>query len=651
MKAKIRILALLLYCSAAGWAQSDSLSDEIRLNHNQLEILIGENGSEEVLLSEELLEELDMASEHAGAYNLNSLTYDQARTGLRLSDYQYYQLQLYIEEHGALASIYELDIIEGFGAKERERLASSVYARFVSRDAFHWRDLIKKGRSTLLLRAQTVLERQAGYDTSRSNHYSGSPLHVCFRYTYSVPNRLSIKLSGEKDPGEEFFKGKQPYGFDFYAGSIAFTKTGILQSAVLGDYRLNFGQGLAMGSSILSGKGSPPEGLRRFSSGIRSVAPTNEGDFLRGGAVTIGKTTCAGTLFLGRKFGSSTNAYGIDIEYRGVLFKVGVRVLGFSDADTSLTTLAKRFTAFCTPTRMLAALDHHVILRRILSTGEVSVNESGKIAILQTLFLPLTPTDKIALLFRHYSPGYASDIGKGFRASSSGVGESGVYITSQHILTRKLEAHLYGDYYRLHTPSYQTDAPVTGFDFGSTLTYTLSRQNKLTLNYTFRNKPENSKERERYNILHEHQRHKLRLQLTAKPFEAIQLRTEIDWLTNYYKNEQKQYHGILLFQDLAVQVPRPALSFHIRLAYFNTDRYDERLYAYEDDLYYAFTIGSYYYQGVRGYIVMRYKYRWLSIWLRFSQTHYLDRTTISSGLTQIDKPHKSEIKVQCVCSF
>ena len=111
------------------------------------------------------------------------------------------------------------------------------------------------------------------------------------------------------------------------------------------------------------------------------------------------------------------------------------------------------------------------------------------------------------------------------------------------------------------------------------------------------------------------------------------------------------YKGILLFQDAAITLEKPDLSIRARFAFFDTDRYDERLYAYEDDVYYAFTIGSYYYRGVRNYLVVRYRYRWLTVWLRYAITCYLDRKTIGSGLNQIDKPHKSEVKAQIMFSL
>ena len=109
--------------------------------------------------------------------------------------------------------------------------------------------------------------------------------------------------------------------------------------------------------------------------------------------------------------------------------------------------------------------------------------------------------------------------------------------------------------------------------------------------------------------------------------------------------------GILMYQDLVFTMKRPQLSLYLRVAYFDTDSYDERLYAYENDVYYTFTVGSYYYQGMRAYLMLRYKIQRFSIWLRVSRTHYLNRETISSGLTEIDQPHKTEVKVQGMWRF
>lgn len=613
-----------------------------------------ENNLEETLDDEnisadDLLEELEALG--TSKPNLNKLDYEVAIRVLKLSDYQYYQLQLYMENYGEIASIYELDGMEGFGQKERERLEQLVDVAPAPEGSSFFKDFFKKGKSKLLVRYQQILERQAGYDTSRATHYDGSPIRAMFRYSFETQNRFSLKISGEKDPGEQFFRGKQRYGFDFYSGSASIKDIGILKHAVIGDYRLNFGQGLVLGSSLLSGKGGGVESVRRFGTGIRAIAPTSEGDFLRGTAVTLGHTNVQGTLFAGRTFGSTNNALGADFSFRRKLFRVGARFAAYSRTDTSGTSLAERFTSSWKPTSFNVGADYQAILFKHLIFGELAFNQNGALGLLQAAVFNITPILKIAAIFRHYGKRYTNPLGHAFGSNSQNAGETGFYLTGSYILSRRITLDFFADYYRLTKLTYRTDAPIPGLDLGISGLINLNRNSSLQLKYTFRDKPENSSESIYYKEIKEHRRHKLRLIWSNTPLPNLKLKTELDWIRNQYPMGREHYTGLLLYQDIGITFNKPDIALHTRVAYFDTDRYDERLYAYENDVYYAFSIGSYYYKGVRGYFVVRYKYKWLSIWLRLAHTYYIDRQIISSGLTQIDKPHKTEVKVQVMCNW
>lgn len=613
-----------------------------------------ENNLEETLDDEnisadDLLEELEALG--TSKPNLNKLDYEVAIRVLKLSDYQYYQLQLYLENYGTLSSIYELDGMDGFGQKERERLERLVVVAPAPEGSSFFKDFFKKGKSKLLVRYQQILERQAGYDTSRATHYDGSPIHAMFRYTFETQNKFSLKISGEKDPGEQFFRGKQRYGFDFYAGSASVKDFGIIKHAVLGDYRLNFGQGLVLGSSLLSGKGGGVESVRRFTTGIQAIAPTSEGDFLRGTAVTLGHTNAQGTLFAGRSFGSTNNALGADFSFRRKLFRVGARFAAYSRTDTSGTSLAERFTSSWKPTGFNVGADYQAILFKHLIFGELAFNQDGALGLLQAAVFNITPILKIAAIFRHYGKRYTNPLGHAFGSNSQNAGETGFYLTGNYILSRRITLDFFADYYRLTTLTYRTDAPIQGLDLGISGLINLNRNSSLQLKYTFRDKPENNGESTYYKEIKEHRRHKLRLIWSNTPLPNLKLKTELDWIRNQYPMSREHYTGLLLYQDIGITFNKPDIALHARVAYFDTDRYDERLYAYENDVYYAFSIGSYYYKGVRGYFVVRYKYKWLSIWLRLAHTYYIDRQIISSGLTQIDKPHKTEVKVQVMCNW
>ena len=93
-------------------------------------------------------------------------------------------------------------------------------------------------------------------------------------------------------------------------------------------------------------------------------------------------------------------------------------------------------------------------------------------------------------------------------------------------------------------------------------------------------------------------------------------------------------------------------SGNIRLQYFKTDGYDSRLYAYENDVLYGYSIPVYYGKGYRYYVNINYDInKRLSVWGRFAQTVYPDKNSIGSGLDMIQGHTKSEVKIQAIFSF
>ena len=178
--------SITLTAPAHTFAQQDSLwlmEDAVDEMEFQMEDLENTEIVSEGMF-EELLEQMEL-SQSSKKPNLNNLSYETAVKQLLLTDYQYYQLQLYIETHGPLYSIFELDAIDGFSVAERLRLAylSVVAPPPEQRPTF--KQLWKSGKNVLWFRYSQVVERQAGYDTNRANHYLGSPARLQFRYDYS----------------------------------------------------------------------------------------------------------------------------------------------------------------------------------------------------------------------------------------------------------------------------------------------------------------------------------------------------------------------------------------------------------------------------------------------------------------------------------
>ena len=76
------------------------------------------------------------------------------------------------------------------------------------------------------------------------------------------------------------------------------------------------------------------------------------------------------------------------------------------------------------------------------------------------------------------------------------------------------------------------------------------------------------------------------------------------------------------------------------------------IYTYENNALYAFSVPSYYYQGSRAYVLVRYKLRrHLDIWMRYGVFLYNNRQSISSGLEEIKGNRRSDFILQLRFTF
>ena len=677
----VLIVLLLTYINT--YSQSDTSKLYRQLEEN-LQEMITEG---EIELDEgDFMEELEGIYQHNGQkINLNNLSPDIAFQLLSLTEYQYYQLQLYIENYGQLTTIYELGAIDGFSDEDIQRLSPYIMTVLTNNYRFDFKQMMKYAKHEVLLRYGQVLEKQAGYDPNRTTRYLGAPFRFSFRYKLSASRHLSIGIAGEKDAGEQFFRGSQKQGFDHYAFHINIKEIKFLKSFTIGDYRLNFGQGLVVGSSLLGGKGAAPNGIRKFPTNVQALTSMNEGEYFKGVAVQLGNATYQGTVFYGMKFydgklinledtGESlfdaslsvkgyhrtnseiakknsmhSHTYGFDFLWRRKLFRISVRALAshFS-AEVLPNDALYRLYDFSGKFSYNAGIDYHLLLGRSILFGEWAIGQDKGVAMLQGFIFTPSPRMKLAILFRHYNKHYIALYGKAFGENSKNKAETGVYITSDIILSRKIVLSFYSDFYRFAWLRYRIDKPVSGLDLAGKFKISLYRNMDIQLRYTFKIKEENGGEDDFFNRISTLNRHKGSAKLNYTPLPFLKLSTAFDIIYNVHKFPDSKRFGVLFYQDVGLSTSKIPLDIKCRIALFDTDSYEERLYAYEHDLYYSFNVSGYYYRGWRGYLMIKYKYKFVDFWLRISRTFYIDRQTIGSGTDEIDGPGKTEIKLQAL---
>ncbi|WP_312332065.1 hypothetical protein [Sphingobacterium sp.] len=103
----------------------------------------------------------------------------------------------------------------------------------------------------------------------------------------------------------------------------------------------------------------------------------------------------------------------------------------------------------------------------------------------------------------------------------------------------------------------------------------------------------------------------------------------------------------MFFQDVFWKSAAGKLQSSMRIAYFDAASYDNRIYAYEQDVLYAAGFGMYNTKGWRTYLNLNYRLsRHLRVWAKYGIYYYPGRETIGTGLDQIDGNIKSEVKLQ-----
>jgi len=223
--------------------------------------------------------------------------------------------------------------------------------------------------------------------------------------------------------------------------------------------------------------------------------------------------------------------------------------------------------------------------------------------------------------------------------------EKGIYNIVDIAVNSKMKLVLSADYYHYDWLRYQVEAPTKNMDVSVKMEYRIRRNSFLAGQYSYKTTNKNEQATPYFKSLDFCKHHRFRLQFSYPLFgTSCMLKTELSGIANYSNN--KTAWGWMLFQDIQFDIKKTGLNVKCRFAVFDTETYDERLYAYENDLTYTFTIGSYYYQGIKSYLVLKYKFSIGECQLKLSSVIFNNKNEIGSGLELINGNHRSEIKVQ-----
>ncbi len=173
------------------------------------------NATESEIEDDSYLQQLNYFKEHP--LNLNEATAEDLQIFKFLTDLQIQNLLQYRKLLGMFIDVYELQAIPTWSLITIKRIIPFV--TITSSVTFH-EEFIKRlsgGTHSFIIRNTRILEKSRGYDTSLATHYLGNRDHLFVRFIYQYKNLLQYGIVADKDAGEQFFKGRQKQGFDFYS--------------------------------------------------------------------------------------------------------------------------------------------------------------------------------------------------------------------------------------------------------------------------------------------------------------------------------------------------------------------------------------------------------------------------------------------------
>lgn len=626
--------------------------------------------------------------------NLNTCTPDELDQMVMLNDFQKQNILNYRNQRGKFLSIYELQLIEGLDYPTIKLVLPFVTINNEN-DQNEWKasNALKYGNHEIFLRTTNTIQNPVGYanvsdsafEENPNSYYPGSKYRVYTRYKFNYKKNIQWGITAEKDPGEQFFAGEQKYGFDFYSAHLQIKNVGHFKTITVGDYQAQLGQGLIMWSYLSNSKTSYVLDVRKTDQGLKKYSSTDENAYLRGAGTTIQFNNFLVTLFasykkmdanvqqndtiddfesyyssldntgihatpnqIAKKDAISESLGGSSLTWQHSVFKIGINAVALRyDIPIIKDSNAYNQYSFSGKENYNASTDFQLMFKGLHVFGEAAISRGCGKAVLVGALMQLAPQLSASIIYRNYGKDFHSVYGNAFSEGSTVQNEEGFYLGAEVHPVKNIKVSAYYDVFKFPWLKQQASALSKGQDFFTQIDYLVNRKVNMYARIKNEIKEENnSLENNGIATLGEVQKTSVRYHINYTINDNWSLKNRVEW--SYYQAEGSlAEQGILLYQDVVCSPFLFPLDFTLRYALFETDSYNSRIYTYESDVLYAYSVPALYDQGTRFYLVLHYQLlSKLDIWLKYDQTWYPHKTSIGSGLNEIEDNVKSEIRFQ-----
>ncbi len=631
---QIRVIIIILFILSsfqgrAGVRPSFSLDDIILDIYNAV-TEFGEVDYEQL--------QTDLYTLHESPIDLNNTSDEELTQLYFLSPQQIDAILAYAYRH-PFESLYELRLIPELADYEIRDLLPFVYinraalnSETINTDALYAKEIFAKAHHELLTRI----------DARNIEAYEGTdPIYTQFRYRFDFRRRVTFGVQLRRPAGG--FARDLQYGAYLQLNDI----TPHLHTLVAGNFQASFGQGLVLAPVFHSGKsmyvtsvGQQREGLRYYSS--------VDGQGLHGAGATLrwewNKTTRldVSALYSMRHANDSTwhHLLGANLTLRHKKLQVELTAIEnlWSDSIHPYTNAKYNRHYFRGRNQAVIGASFRYNHGWFDAFGEIATAQNHQITNDQS---PITkshwgfgtiigsrfyPTNGISLLalYRYYSPYFDNALGYAFSETSRLGDENGGYLGFDITRLRNWRFIGYGDIFYF-----------SGYKYGlGDATRTLGYDAMAEIQYSWSKHPSFQGG--------DGGRLSLRLRARQKGDATYSTRAQFDWVQGSWSlrttaeaniipsklstlNSQLTY-GYTIFQDISYSLPLRegrGLGLRLRLQGFDAREWANRIYTYEHDVLYAYSIPAVYGLGGRAYLCLRWQIiPQLTLYFRASETVY-----------------------------
>ena len=604
----------------------------------------------------------DLYALHDAPINLNTATDEELAQLYFLSPRQIDDILAYVGRH-PMDSIYELQLIPSLADYEVRDLMpfvcvtpnpltpnlsplynNNMYAREVFHDAKH--ELVTR------------------VDARNLEQFQGTdPVYIQTRYKFDYQRRVMFGAQLRRPAGGRAEDLQ-------YGAWLQLQDIGCLHTLVAGNFQASFGQGLVLGpvfrtgkSSYISRIGQPQPGLHYYSS--------VDGEGLHGAGATFRHSFSPHTrldisaLYSLRRANDSVwhHLVGTNLTLRHQRLQVELTAIEniWSDSIRPYRNMAYNqhyfrgtnqavlgasvrynhgwFDAFAE----LATAQNYKRFEETIN-GEASQREAlnsphwGFGAIAGSRFYPTSGISLVAL-YRYYSPYFDNALGYAFSETSRIGDENGFYLGFDLSRWRNWRINGYADLFYFSNRKYSISyAPSWGYDalletqYHSPIT---NNRSPFTVILRLRAKEKGRQATYSARLQFSYQHSACTFRTTAEANITQDSLSLVGAATaKPFADGSGLAYGYTVFQDFSLdlsQLPtltsRPPLSLYGRLQWFDARQWANRIYCYEHDVLYAFSVPAVYGMGGRAYLGLRWQIiPQLALYFRVSETLYAKPT-------------------------